>query len=134
VDLDGSTGGKRQYDAALFRSAQLDPINRQRGGVHLPHADFQRSRRRKLHRDRRLLGEAWYPIITGCIKIDAQSKTSPGTWTDVTAEILKLGWTGRNINPQVGYYGVSSRQRVLARAQSLCGGCRGKSLELHKDK
>jgi type IV pilus assembly PilX-like protein len=49
----------------------------------------------------------WYPIITGCIKIDAQSKTSPGTWTDVTAEILKLGWTGRNINPQVGYYGVS---------------------------
>jgi hypothetical protein len=49
----------------------------------------------------------WYPIITGCIKIDAQSKTSPGTWTDVTAEILKLGWTGRNINPQVGYNGVS---------------------------
>ena len=44
----------------------------------------------------------YYPTITGCIKIDYQSKTSPGTWTDVTAEILKLGWTGRNINPQVG--------------------------------
>ena len=44
----------------------------------------------------------WYPIITGCIKIDEQSNSSPGTWTDVTAEILKLGWTGRNINPQVG--------------------------------
>jgi hypothetical protein len=43
----------------------------------------------------------WYPTITGCIKIDYQSKTTPGTWTDVTAEILQLGWTGRNINPQV---------------------------------
>jgi hypothetical protein len=49
----------------------------------------------------------WYPIVTGCIKIDAQSETSPGTWTDVSAEILKLGWTGRNINPQVAYHGVS---------------------------
>jgi hypothetical protein len=48
----------------------------------------------------------WYPIITGCIKIDYQSKNSPGTWTDVTAEILQLGWTGRNINPQVNKNGV----------------------------
>jgi hypothetical protein len=48
----------------------------------------------------------WYPIITGCIKIDYQSKTTPGNWTDVTAEILQLGWTGRNINPQVNHNGV----------------------------
>jgi hypothetical protein len=48
----------------------------------------------------------YYPIITGCIKIDYQSKASPGTWVDVTAEILKLGWTGGNINPQVNNNGV----------------------------
>lgn len=47
-----------------------------------------------------------YPIVTGCIKIDYQSKASPGTWTDVTKEILQLGWTGRNINPQVNTNGV----------------------------
>lgn len=40
-----------------------------------------------------------YPIITGCIKIEYQSNSAPGTWIDVTAEILKLGYTGRNINP-----------------------------------
>jgi hypothetical protein len=42
----------------------------------------------------------YYPIITGCIKIDYQSKTTPGTWVDVTKEILNLGYTGRNTNPQ----------------------------------
>jgi PilX N-terminal len=50
----------------------------------------------------------YYPIITGCIKIDYQSKTSPGTWVDVTGEILNLGWTGRDIDPQVGKNGVPS--------------------------
>jgi type II secretory pathway pseudopilin PulG len=39
-----------------------------------------------------------YPIITGCIKIDYQTTTN--TWVDVTQEILNLGLTGRNINPQ----------------------------------
>ncbi len=41
------------------------------------------------------------PIITGYIKIDAQTAYgSPcGTWKDVTAEILSLGYVGRNINP-----------------------------------
>jgi len=41
------------------------------------------------------------PIITGFLKIDAQtSYGSPcGTWKDVTLEILGLGYTGRNINP-----------------------------------
>jgi len=41
------------------------------------------------------------PIITGFIKIDAQTAYgSPcGTWKDVTQEILSLGYVGRNINP-----------------------------------
>jgi hypothetical protein len=41
------------------------------------------------------------PIVTGFIKIDAQtSYGSPcGTWKDVTLEILGLGYAGRNINP-----------------------------------
>ena len=44
-----------------------------------------------------------YPIIKGCLKIDYQNSTSTTTapvWTDVTWEILNLGYTGRNINPQ----------------------------------
>ncbi len=41
------------------------------------------------------------PIITGFIKIDAQtSYGSPcGSYTDVTKEILSLGYAGRNLNP-----------------------------------
>jgi len=41
------------------------------------------------------------PIITGYIKIDAQtSYGSPcGTYQDVTQEILSLGYAGKNINP-----------------------------------
>ena len=38
------------------------------------------------------------PVITGCIKIDYQVKAG-GAYTDVTNEILKLGFTGRNLNP-----------------------------------
>lgn len=44
-----------------------------------------------------------YPIIQGCLKIDYQNSSSTVTtpaWTDVTWEILNLGYTGRNINPQ----------------------------------
>jgi PilX N-terminal len=40
----------------------------------------------------------YYPIISGCIKIDYQN--SSNTWTDVTPYILELGYTGRNIYPQ----------------------------------
>jgi hypothetical protein len=43
-----------------------------------------------------------YPIIKGFIKIQAQLAPygSPcGSWKDVTAEILALGYAGRNINP-----------------------------------
>jgi hypothetical protein len=40
----------------------------------------------------------WFPIEIGCLKVDYQTKAGL-TWVDVTTEILKLGWTGRNINP-----------------------------------
>jgi hypothetical protein len=41
------------------------------------------------------------PVITGYIKIDAQTSYGfpCGTWVDVTQEILSLGYAGRNINP-----------------------------------
>jgi hypothetical protein len=41
------------------------------------------------------------PIITGFIKIDAQTAYGNpcGVYTDVTKEILSLGYAGRNINP-----------------------------------
>ena len=41
------------------------------------------------------------PVITGYIKIDAQTGYgSPcGTWKDVTQEILSLGYAGRNLDP-----------------------------------
>ncbi|HUO34652.1 MAG TPA: hypothetical protein VMU43_06650 [Candidatus Acidoferrum sp.] len=39
-----------------------------------------------------------FPIETGCLKIDYQS-TAGGTFTDVTWQILALGYTGRNIEP-----------------------------------
>ncbi|HEV1992793.1 MAG TPA: PilX N-terminal domain-containing pilus assembly protein [Candidatus Acidoferrum sp.] len=41
------------------------------------------------------------PIITGFIKIDAQTAYGApcGTWQDVTQEILSLGYAGRNIDP-----------------------------------
>lgn len=39
------------------------------------------------------------PIITGCIKIEYQNNAGTA-WTDVTEEILKEGFIGRNIYPQ----------------------------------
>jgi hypothetical protein len=41
-----------------------------------------------------------YPIITGFLKVEVQSGYMPpcGTWTDVTQEILNLGFAGRNLN------------------------------------
>jgi hypothetical protein len=42
--------------------------------------------------------QKWFPIETGCIRIDYQKKDATG-FVDVTQEILRLGWTGRNINP-----------------------------------
>jgi len=44
-----------------------------------------------------------YPVIKGCLKIDYQANNSTITnpvWVDVTWQILNLGFTGRNINPQ----------------------------------
>lgn len=42
-----------------------------------------------------------YPIVKGYIKIQAQTAYGApcGTWQDVTAEILALGYAGANINP-----------------------------------
>ena len=39
------------------------------------------------------------PMITGCLKIEYQNLG--GGWTDITSQILALGFTGRNINPGV---------------------------------
>jgi PilX N-terminal len=53
--------------------------------------------------------QRYFPTVTGCLKIDYQDKTSTTTtpvWKDVTWEILNLGYTGRNINPQVNHNGV----------------------------
>ena len=49
----------------------------------------------------------YFPTITGCLKIDYQSQAG-GSWTDVTWEILNLGYTGRNIFPQTGTSGAPS--------------------------
>jgi hypothetical protein len=43
--------------------------------------------------------QKWFPIITGCIKIDYQTKAGL-VWVDVTQQILNLGFTGRNLNSQ----------------------------------
>ena len=37
------------------------------------------------------------PIITGCLKIEYQNLA--GGWTDITPQVLALGFSGRNINP-----------------------------------
>jgi hypothetical protein len=58
----------------------------------------------------------YFPTITGCLKIDYQSNASPGTWVDVTWEILNLGYTGRNINPQVNHNGVPAYVAQPARS------------------
>jgi hypothetical protein len=43
--------------------------------------------------------QQWFPIETGCIKIDYQTKAGL-VWVDVTQQILNLGFTGRNLNSQ----------------------------------
>jgi PilX N-terminal len=43
-----------------------------------------------------------YPIISGCLKIEYQDNSATPAWHDVTWTILNLGYTGRNVNPQVG--------------------------------
>ena len=50
------------------------------------------------------------PIITGCIKIELVN--AAGVATDVTKEILNLGITGRNINPQTNV-GVQNKLMML---------------------
>jgi len=51
-----------------------------------------------------------YPIITGFIKIDAQTAYGNpcGTYKDVTLEVLGLGYAGKNINPTPQSYDGNS--------------------------
>jgi len=58
----------------------------------------------------------YYPIITGCIKIDYQTQAG-GAWTDVTGAILNLGYTGRDINPQASGAITSPTQTALPGSQ-----------------
>ncbi len=44
----------------------------------------------------------YYPIITGCLKIEYQDNQSPQVWHDITWTVLNLGFTGRNIDPLIG--------------------------------
>jgi hypothetical protein len=55
----------------------------------------------------------YYPIITGCLKIDYQT-TAGGAWTDVTPAVLNLGYTGRDVNPQgrVGFVGPPTQMSL----------------------
>jgi len=68
----------------------------------------------------------YYPVITGCIKIEYQKSSSPGNWVDVTQEILQQGYTGRNIDPQVGKNNVPS---FTSYSLPLSGGVSVPSLE-----
>ncbi|MGH7744611.1 MAG: pilus assembly PilX family protein [Candidatus Dormibacteria bacterium] len=47
----------------------------------------------------------YYPVITGCLKIDYQT-TAGGAFVDVTWPVLNKGYTGRNIDPDDGTNGV----------------------------
>jgi hypothetical protein len=63
------------------------------------------------------------PIIKGFIKIEAQTTYGVpcGTYQDVTAEILGLGYAGRNINPVAGT--VPPTLPALPGAQIAPSGC-----------
>jgi PilX N-terminal len=57
------------------------------------------------------------PIITGCIKIEYQS--AGGGWADVTQEILKLGFIGRNVYPQAPCVGAGCPNIVAPNLANL---------------
>ena len=68
------------------------------------------------------------PIITGCIKIEYQPPAGP-PFVDVTAEILGLGYIGRNINPPNPITGVANQLlflpvtgTVIPAESATCGG------------
>jgi hypothetical protein len=65
--------------------------------------------------------QKWYPTITGCLKIEYQDTSN--VWHDVTWTILNLGYTGRNINPQVsaGYAGPPTEPALPASAVNSQG-------------
>jgi PilX N-terminal len=59
------------------------------------------------------------PIISGCIKIDYQN--GAGAWSDVTQEILKQGFIGRNVNPQAPCSGAGCPNVVAPNLAGLPG-------------
>jgi hypothetical protein len=59
------------------------------------------------------------PIITGCIKIEYQNVG--GAWTDVSQEILKLGFTGQNINPPASKLAGASNTLLILPADGAAG-------------
>jgi type IV pilus assembly PilX-like protein len=67
------------------------------------------------------------PVITGCIKIEYEN--AAGVFTDVTKEVLNLGITGRNINPQAVGAGAINQLLFLPNTGTIinpslgiCGG------------
>jgi len=65
----------------------------------------------------------YWPVITGCIKIDYQSATTPGTFTDVTQTILNLGYSGIQLGNATAAYPVEpSLTPVSGMALSACAG------------
>jgi hypothetical protein len=66
--------------------------------------------------------KAHYPTITGCIKIDYQVAAG-GSFTDVTQEILKLGWTGRQLYSPGGAFIAPPLVPPLPGAQVGPSGC-----------
>jgi len=52
------------------------------------------------------------PTITGCLKIEYQNLA--GGWTDITTQVLSLGFTGRNINPQGAGWSTATSPNLIA--------------------
>jgi hypothetical protein len=60
-----------------------------------------------------------YPTILGCIKIEYQNLT--GVWTDVTTQVLNLGFTGRDIAPTGAAYKGSDGTTNITYAKPAVG-------------
>jgi hypothetical protein len=56
------------------------------------------------------------PLINGFIKIEMQRRDLPGTWRDVTAEILSLGIAGKNIATNSHATALANRWNVPGNA------------------
>ncbi|MGA8103028.1 MAG: PilX N-terminal domain-containing pilus assembly protein [Candidatus Acidiferrales bacterium] len=68
--------------------------------------------------------QSTYPTITGCIKIDYQNAAGTA-FTDVTNEILELGFTGKNIYPTTSTLYSAPSQPLLPTSQVAPQGANG---------